>query len=332
MFEKLPPVPDHPALERGILELWEREGTFERVRERNRGGPRFSLHGRADHGQQPDGRPPPGPGAEGRLPALQGATRVRDAVPERLRLPGPARRGRGREVARTEFQTRDRDLRPGRVRCEVPGTRRALRRRDDGSVEAARHVDGLGQRLLHLLGHEHRVHLALPQGGAPPRLAVQGPPLHPVVPPLRHVTLEARAGRRGELRGARASLARGPLPAARTRRGVARRLDDDAVDAAGQCRSRRQARRRVRAPRRRRLGRRGALSRRALRRAGQGRGARRPSLRGPVRPPTGAGRRRAPRHPLGRGLARTRERGSSTSPPDAAPRTSSSHAVPTCRC
>jgi isoleucyl-tRNA synthetase len=43
VYEKLPPVPDHPALERGILELWEREGAFERVRERNRGGPRFSF-------------------------------------------------------------------------------------------------------------------------------------------------------------------------------------------------------------------------------------------------------------------------------------------------
>ena len=32
------------------------------------------------------------------------------------------------------------------------------------AVEAARAVDGLGQRLLHLLGHEHRVHLALPEG------------------------------------------------------------------------------------------------------------------------------------------------------------------------
>ncbi len=214
----------------------------------------------------------------------------------------------------------------------MPGTRRALRRRDDGSVQAARHVDGLGQRLLHLLGHEHRVHLALPQGGAPPRLAVQGPPLHPVVPPLRHVTLEARAGRRGELQGARASLARGALPAARTRRGVARRLDDDAVDAAGQCRSRRQARRRVRAPRRRGLGRRGALSRRALRREGQGRGARRPSLRGPVRPPTGAGRRRAPRHPMGRGLAGRGNGDRPHRPRMRRARTSSSHASSTWRC
>ena len=43
MFEPLPTVPDHPALEREILELWERERTFERLRERNAGGPRFSF-------------------------------------------------------------------------------------------------------------------------------------------------------------------------------------------------------------------------------------------------------------------------------------------------
>ena len=27
------------------------------------------------------------------------------------------------------------------------------------------HVDGLAKRLLHVLGHEHRVHLALPEAG-----------------------------------------------------------------------------------------------------------------------------------------------------------------------
>ncbi len=43
MFEKLAPVPDHPALEREILELWERERTFDTLREQNRGGPRFSF-------------------------------------------------------------------------------------------------------------------------------------------------------------------------------------------------------------------------------------------------------------------------------------------------
>ena len=42
-FSSLPDKPDHDALEREILELWEREGTFERLREQNRGGPRFSF-------------------------------------------------------------------------------------------------------------------------------------------------------------------------------------------------------------------------------------------------------------------------------------------------
>jgi isoleucyl-tRNA synthetase len=43
MFEPLPPVPDHPALEVELLERWERERTFERLREQNRDGPRWSF-------------------------------------------------------------------------------------------------------------------------------------------------------------------------------------------------------------------------------------------------------------------------------------------------
>jgi isoleucyl-tRNA synthetase len=42
-FEPLPDKPDHPALELGILDLWEREGTFEKLREQNGGGPRWSF-------------------------------------------------------------------------------------------------------------------------------------------------------------------------------------------------------------------------------------------------------------------------------------------------
>ncbi|MET0938650.1 MAG: class I tRNA ligase family protein, partial [Gaiellaceae bacterium] len=43
VFAPLPRVPDHPALEREVLALWEAEGTFERLREQNRGGERFSF-------------------------------------------------------------------------------------------------------------------------------------------------------------------------------------------------------------------------------------------------------------------------------------------------
>jgi isoleucyl-tRNA synthetase len=43
IFAPLPDKPDHGRLELDLLEAWEREGTFERLRERNRGGPRFSF-------------------------------------------------------------------------------------------------------------------------------------------------------------------------------------------------------------------------------------------------------------------------------------------------
>ncbi len=43
MFAPLPDKPDHDALERDVLSLWERAGTFARLREQNAGGPRFSF-------------------------------------------------------------------------------------------------------------------------------------------------------------------------------------------------------------------------------------------------------------------------------------------------
>src|SRR5579884_2163555 len=43
VFDPLPPVPDSNALELEVLERWEREGTFQKLRDRNRGGPRWSF-------------------------------------------------------------------------------------------------------------------------------------------------------------------------------------------------------------------------------------------------------------------------------------------------
>ena len=43
MFQPLPQYPDHVALEEEILAWWDAEGVFDRLRERNRGGPRFSF-------------------------------------------------------------------------------------------------------------------------------------------------------------------------------------------------------------------------------------------------------------------------------------------------
>ncbi len=43
VFRPLPDKPDHPALEHDILELWERERTFDALREQNADGPRWSF-------------------------------------------------------------------------------------------------------------------------------------------------------------------------------------------------------------------------------------------------------------------------------------------------
>jgi isoleucyl-tRNA synthetase len=42
-FAPLPDKPDHPSLEREVLEWWEREGTFEKLRAENRGRERWSF-------------------------------------------------------------------------------------------------------------------------------------------------------------------------------------------------------------------------------------------------------------------------------------------------
>src|SRR5919204_474719 len=43
MFPKLPDKPDHPALEEEILAWWDAERVFDRLREQNAGGPKWSF-------------------------------------------------------------------------------------------------------------------------------------------------------------------------------------------------------------------------------------------------------------------------------------------------
>ena len=43
VFARLPPVPDHVALEEEVLAWWDEERVFDRLREQNSGGPRFSF-------------------------------------------------------------------------------------------------------------------------------------------------------------------------------------------------------------------------------------------------------------------------------------------------
>ncbi len=266
MFAALPDKPDHPALELEILELWERERTFERLREQNRGGPKFSF---VD-----------GPVTANRMVlgvhTAWGRT-LKDVFQRYKALRGHEQRyqngfdcqGLWIEVG---VERRSASTRSGRSRSTgspssraVPGGRRPVVARADRGLDPARAVDGLGQGLLHLQRHEHRVHLALPAARARARLALPRPPLDRVVPALRHLDLRARA-RRQLRRPCRPVALRPAAAPGPTGRG-ARDLDDDAVDAAGQRGGSGEAGRRVRPPRERRLGGGRPVSGRDLRRA-----------------------------------------------------------------
>ena len=230
------------------------------MRAKNADGPRFSfVDGPVTANREVARRPHRlGAHAQGRLPALQGAARLSPALPERLRLPGALDRGRRRALARPQLEARDRGVRARRVRPPLPRGRRQVVARADRGLDPARPVDGLGQGLLHVLGHEHRVHLALPRASSTSSGWLY----------IGHRSTEwcPRCGTsisahelHGHYEERRRPVALRPLPAARPRGRVDRRLDDDAVDAARERRRSRQPGRRLRAARGRRVGRLRAL-------------------------------------------------------------------------
>ena len=196
-FTRLPPKPDHHALELAVLERWEQERTFERLRDAERRRAAVQLHRRAGHREQVAGGPHRvGAHPEGRVPALQGAARLPPALPERLRLPGPLDRGRRGAGARPQLEAGDRGVRPGRVRRAGAGRWSSGRRPSSpqGSIRLGQWMDwGRDyftfsdtniEYIWRFLAIVHERGLALP-----------GPPVHGVVPPVRHVDLRARAGR-----------------------------------------------------------------------------------------------------------------------------------------
>jgi len=79
------------------------------------------------------------------------------------------------------------------------------------SVQAPRHCDGLGQLLLHLQRHEHRDICA--SEGVHGAAGCSRASLDAMVPALRDVPLQARAGGEGELRRAEAPVAVRAVPA-----------------------------------------------------------------------------------------------------------------------
>ena len=265
------------------------------------------VHRRPGHREQDARRPHGlGPDAQGRLPALQGAARVRPALPERVRLPGALDRGRGRAPARAQLEARDRGVRPRGVRAPLPRGRRPVVGGADARLQAPRPVDGLGQRLLHLQRHEHRVHLALPEDRPRARLALRRPPLDRVVPALRHVALPARADAVGRLPGAKSDpslFVRFPLLDRPGESVVVWTTTPWTLPANVAAAVNPEAEYGLRENGEWVLGR--ALSRTsASSRARPGRGARRPALPRAVRRPRARRVGRAPRRAVGRGLAR----------------------------
>ena len=251
VFTPLPSVPDHPALEREMLDAGGRSTA--------RSSGCASRTAAARPGASSTGRSPPTtrwasttPGAATlkdvfqRYKALQ---RLRPALPERLRLPGALGRGRGREVARPQLEARDRGVRPRRVRRALPRARRRVRGRDRPSSRSASACGWTGTTPTHVLATR-----TSSTSGASCKECQRRGWLY-----KGHRSTEwcPRCGTSisqhelfaGELQGARAPVALRALPAQGARGRGARRLDDDALDAARQRRGRGQAGRRVRAQR-----------------------------------------------------------------------------------
>ena len=127
MFAPLPDKPDHPALELEILELWEREGTFEQLRAQNRGGPTWSFFD--------------GPVTANKKLAVHTAwgRTLKDVFQRYKALRGFDQRYQNgfdcqglwievgvERVARPQLEARDRGVRARRVRAPLPRGRRVL--------------------------------------------------------------------------------------------------------------------------------------------------------------------------------------------------------------
>ena len=305
---------DFVAVATATLQFWEREQRLLASRCQEPWGATLLLPRRSDHREQPDGHPSRvGTHVQGRRPALPSAVRLRATIPERLRLPGAVGGSRSREDPGLQLEAGDRVVRPRALLARLPRTGDALRPGPDRAVEEAGPVDGLVQLLLHDVRHQHRVQLDLPQAVPRAWLALHGASSDAVVHALRHLDLAARDA--GRLRRAHARVGDRRPPAPGSARPPASRVDDDAVDAAGQRGGGRSPRARLRRMRarghrllRRRRPRRALPGARPAAAHRQGRRARGPALRRAVRRSARPAGHRAPRDSLGGGVRRGRHR------------------------
>src|SRR6185437_5483946 len=243
-------TPDHIALEHRGLERWQRERTFETLRDANRGNPPFSFFDGPITANNPMGVHH----AWGRT--LKDVWQRYKAMDGHDLLWQNGFDCQGLWVEVGVEKELGLNSKPEIEEYGLDRFSRACRDRvakySEVITEHSRRltVDGLGSLVLHDDRSQHQLYLGVPEGVPRPRLALPWPPLDALVPALRDVALPARADRL--LQGHHPSVAVRAAAAGRPRPRVPRRLDDDAVDAARQRRRRGPSRRRLRPDRDRR--------------------------------------------------------------------------------
>ena len=218
MFAALPPKPDHDALELRDPRALGARGHLRPAAGQERRRPAVQLHRRAR--SRRTSRSPCTPPGAARSRTCSSATRRCRASTSATRTASTARASGSRSASRrssglnSKREIEEYGLEEFARRCRAV-VERSSAELTEGSIRLGQWMDW-GKRLLHVLRHEHRVHLAVPADRPRAGLAVPGPPRHGVVPALRHVDLGPRAGR--QLRRPRGPGAVGALPAARPAR------------------------------------------------------------------------------------------------------------------
>ena len=245
-FEPVDPKVSFPELERRILEFWRDTDVFARSIELRKDDPLWVFsEGPPTANGTPGIHHVEARVVQGRLPALQDDDGPLRAAQRRLGLPRPPGGARGREGDRHDRQARHRGVRDRRVQPAVPRVGGPLRRRVRTTDRAHRLLDRHVRRVLDDEHRVHRVGVVVAQAAAPARPARRVRQGHGVLPALRDRPLGRRGGdglsdgrgpeRLREVQG-RCERERG---AQRSARRFASRLDDHAVDASVQRRSRR---------------------------------------------------------------------------------------------
>ena len=166
-FRTVPPEPDHPELERRVLERWQRERTFERLREARAGGETFSFFDGPITANNPMGVHH----AWGR--SLKDLfQRYQASLGKELRY----QNGFDCQGLWVEVEVEKALGLNSKRDIETYGLERFVRACRDRVAEysgvqteqsrAPRHVDGLGPVVLHDDRPEHLLHLGLPAGAA----------------------------------------------------------------------------------------------------------------------------------------------------------------------